>query len=172
MSPSRFHIQECSILEIETAMFKRVLQLAFIKYEFGTPNLFKAGSIMSLLYFTVCKLLETWLYICLHAREFLCKCACLRLLWLFAHFFVDNVWKYLNLRVAKWHPVNTESQICDRNIEICVLIRIILYTPSLSEVSMAYFAPSYLTVLPAPEKSCTALILCCSFSHRSHILQL
>lgn len=112
MSPSRFLIQECSVLEIETAMFKSVLQLAFIKYEFGTPNLFKAGSIMSLLYFTVCKLLETWLYICLHAREFLCKCACLRLLWLFAHFFVDNVWKYLNLRVAKWHPVNTESQLC------------------------------------------------------------
>lgn len=112
MSPARFHIQGCRVLEIESEMFKRVLQLAFIKYEFGTTNLFKAGSIMSLLYFAVCKLLETWLYICLCAREFLCKCACLGLLWLFAHLFVDNVWKWLNLRTTKWHPVNTESQLC------------------------------------------------------------
>lgn len=67
---------------------------------------------MSLLYFTVCEFLETWLYICLCAREFLCKCACLRLLRLFLQLFVDNVWIQLNLGIAKWHPVSIESYLC------------------------------------------------------------
>lgn len=148
MSPAKLPIQAHQVLEIKLWKdFVINLDKRWVWNKLFIPGRQR----VSLLCFIVCQSLDTRHYVCLPAREFLCKVCMFRIaLVIFASLWYNLfVWILLNPRMAKCHPASlrvlSRCKYVRVKLKTCVPPGITLYTPLVSEKGVAYFAHSRLT---------------------------